>query len=95
MKASEHAFNLVMEQKDFIGSPRFLFMADKNEAKGTEVCNVKECGKPAERSVSGDSAIGAKLNVDEDLKRVHLCKDHYKQYKKSTKKDRLLENLGR
>jgi len=47
-----------------------------------------------ERSVSGDSARKAKLNVDEDLKRVHLCKEHYRQFKKSTKQDRLLDSLG-
>jgi len=67
----------------------------KSEAKGTEVCSVKGCGKPVERSVSGESAREAKLDVEEGLKRAHLCKDHYKQYKKSTKKDRLLDSLGR
>jgi hypothetical protein len=67
----------------------------KSEAKATEACSVKGCGNPAERSVSGESARAAKLKVEEDLKRVHLCKDHYKQYKKSTKQDRLLDSLGR
>lgn len=67
----------------------------KSEVKAAEVCDVKGCGKPAERSVSGESAREAKLSVEEGLKRAHLCKDHYRQYKKSTKKDRKLDSLGR
>ena len=60
-----------------------------------EVCQVTGCGKPAERSVSGESAKEAGLKFEEGLKRVHLCKDHYRQYKKSTKQDRMLDSLGR
>jgi hypothetical protein len=66
----------------------------KSGAPAIEVCDVKGCSNPMERSVSGDSARKAKLNVDEDLKRVHLCKEHYRQFKKSTKQDRLLDSLG-
>ena len=67
----------------------------KSKPKEGEVCQVKGCGKPAERSVSGESAREAGLAVEEGLKRAHLCKDHYRQYKKSTKQDRVLESLGR
>jgi hypothetical protein len=71
-------------------------MADrKSKPREGETCQVKSCGKPAERSVSGESAREAKLDVEEELKRVHLCKEHYRQYKKSTKQDRVLESLGR
>ena len=67
----------------------------KSKPRQGEACEVKGCGKGAERSVSGDSAREAKLPVEEGLKRVHLCKDHYRQYKKGTKQDRVLESLGR
>jgi hypothetical protein len=71
-------------------------MADrKSKPKQGDACQVKGCGKEAERSVSGESAREAGLPVEEGLKRVHLCKDHYKQYKKGTKQDRVLESLGR
>jgi hypothetical protein len=71
-------------------------MAERKSAlRESETCQVKGCGKQAERSVSGEAAKVADLSVDEGLKRVHLCKEHYKQFKKATKKDRVLESLGR
>jgi hypothetical protein len=67
----------------------------KSKPKEGETCQVIGCGKVAERSVSGENAKEANLQVEEGLKRVHLCKEHYRQFKKSTKKDRVLETLGR
>lgn len=67
----------------------------KSAAREGETCQVKGCGKEAERSVSGESATEANLSIEEGLKRVHLCKDHYRQYKKATKQDRVLDSLGR
>ncbi|MBN1110270.1 MAG: hypothetical protein JXA45_05865 [Methanomassiliicoccales archaeon] len=58
-------------------------------------CDVKGCGSEAERSVSGEAAVDAGLKVDEGKKRVHLCKEHYREYKRSSRKDRQLQNLGR
>ncbi len=58
-------------------------------------CEVQGCAKPAERSVSAENAKSAGLKYAEGLKRVHLCKEHYRQFKKQTKKDRVLESLGR
>ncbi len=58
-------------------------------------CEVLDCTKPAERSVSAENAKSAGLQYAEGLKRVHLCKDHYRQFKKETKKDRIIESLGR
>jgi hypothetical protein len=58
-------------------------------------CEVLGCTKPAERSVSAENAKSAGLKFEEGLKRVHLCKDHYRQFKKETKQDRVLESLGR
>jgi hypothetical protein len=70
-------------------------MAERHEGSSQgEICAVKGCGKPAERSISGEAARAAKLDVDEDLRRVHLCKDHYKQYKKASRKDRELDSLA-
>lgn len=58
-----------------------------------EPCDVAGCGKPAERSISKNSAQEANLDVDEDLKRVHLCKEHYKTYKKATKTERKIGSM--
>ncbi len=37
----------------------------------------------------------AGLAVDDSQKRVHLCREHYRQLKKATRKERELESLGR
>jgi len=56
-----------------------------------EKCSVSGCGKEAVRSVSVDKARAAGLNVGSIEKRAYLCKEHYKEYKKKTKKDNTLE----
>ena len=56
--------------------------------KGT-TCSVDGCNEEAVRSVNGPKAKAAGLNVDG--RRVYLCKEHYKTYKKGSKKDRQIE----
>jgi hypothetical protein len=51
-------------------------------------CSVGGCENKAERSMSG-----TKASMDADLglggnKRVFLCREHYKEWKKATKEDR-------
>ncbi len=67
----------------------------RHAMKDIKACSVKGCGSEAERSISGEAAYDAGLKVDEGLKRVHLCKEHYREYKKLSKKDRQLGTLGR
>jgi hypothetical protein len=71
-------------------------MAEPHHKKKLEqTCEIVGCNEPAERSVSTKSAQSIGLSVPEDVnRRVHLCKKHYKEYKKKTKKDRELERLG-
>jgi thymidine kinase len=56
-------------------------------AKGAR-CSV--CGKEAVRSISADKVKAAGLRVGSE-KRAYLCREHYKEYKKKTKKDKQLE----
>ena len=50
------------------------------------------CSKPAERSINIKQAVRSKLELkSSDLRSVHLCKDHYREYKKETKTDRELD----
>jgi len=58
-------------------------------AKG-EKCSVSGCEKQAARSLATERVVSAGLKVGE-ARRSYLCKDHYKEYKKQTKKDNLLE----
>ena len=56
--------------------------------KGT-VCSVNGCNEEAVRSVNGPKAKATGLDVDG--RRVYLCKDHYKEFKKGSKKDKQIE----
>ncbi len=54
-------------------------------------CNVSGCSRDAERSIPVDKAKAAGLKVNSSEKRAYLCKEHYKEYKKGSKKDKTLE----
>lgn len=56
--------------------------------KGTK-CSVTRCESEAVRSISGPKAKATGLDVEG--KRVYLCKEHYKEYKKGSKKARKIE----
>jgi hypothetical protein len=53
-------------------------------------CNVTGCGRDAERSLSAEKVKAAGLRIGVE-RRAYLCKEHYKEYKKKTKKDKKLE----
>ena len=55
-------------------------------------CSVTGCTSPAERSMSRDSVTSSGLKVPGD-RRVFLCHEHYKEWKKATKKDRDLDRV--
>lgn len=54
-------------------------------------CSISNCGKEAVRSISAEKVKSAGLNVSSGEKRAYLCKEHYKEYKKKTKKEKMLE----
>ena len=67
-------------------------MVAKEEAK--KICDVAGCTKEAERSVSPKKVVGSSLSMkNEGSRSAHLCKDHYKTFKKDTKQDRKLDSL--
>lgn len=53
-------------------------------------CSVVGCDNSAVRSLSAEKITSAGLKVDEK-RHAYLCKDHYKEYKKATKKSRMLD----
>jgi hypothetical protein len=57
-------------------------------SKGVK-CSVVGCDEEAVRSVSVAKAKSAGLNVEG--RRSYLCKEHYKEYKKGSKKERQIE----
>jgi len=54
-------------------------------------CSVTGCKNPGERSISRSQLAGSGLSAGGDGRRVYLCHEHYKEWKKSTKKDREAE----
>ena len=58
-------------------------------AKGVK-CSVSGCGQDTVRSLSAEKVRAAGLRVGSE-RRAYLCKEHYKEYKKKTKKDKQLE----
>ena len=58
-------------------------------AKGVK-CSITGCDKISVRSLSRDKVSSAGLKVD-GTRRSYLCREHYKLYKKASKKDKLLE----
>jgi len=54
-------------------------------------CNVSGCGNEAARSISVDKVKAAGLSVSSKENRAYICKEHYKEYKKKSKKDKTLD----
>jgi hypothetical protein len=59
-------------------------------AKGVK-CSVSGCSKEATRSISAEKVKSAGLNIGSGERRAYLCKEHYKEYKKKTKKEKKVE----
>lgn len=58
-------------------------------AKGVK-CSVKNCNNDAIRSIARDKVSNAGLKVN-GSRRAYLCREHYKEYKKGSKKEKILE----
>jgi hypothetical protein len=69
-------------------------MASRSKGEEKKECDVKGCKEEAVRSISSKKASKSGLSVKESKGNVHLCKDHYRDFKKATKEDRKLERLG-
>lgn len=67
----------------------------RHAAKRVHSCDIEGCKADAERSISGRKVekSGMKLSSDPS-KSAHLCREHYREFKKKTKADRTYERLG-
>jgi len=58
-------------------------------------CDIEGCKEDADRSISRKKVDLAGMSVSgEVVGSVHMCKKHYREFKKKTKKDRTYERLG-
>jgi hypothetical protein len=74
-------------------------MAMKHKPRGSspDKCGVSECKEKGHRSLSTKKVQSAlpKLKLRKGVgKRVHLCKTHYKEFKKKTKTEREFDRLA-
>jgi len=60
-------------------------------SEGEETCLVPGCGGVAVRHLSLTEARKAFSSLPEKGRRAPLCRDHYREWKKATKKARQLE----
>jgi len=58
-------------------------------AKGAK-CGVEGCLKEASRSLDAGKVTAAGLKVT-GARRVYLCKEHYKDYKKASRKEKMID----
>ena len=69
-----------------------MALAKHNEAAAK--CDVAGCDNDAERSFNIKQVSKSQLTLkSDDLRQVHLCKEHYKEYKKQTKNEREIDAI--
>ncbi|MBO4798785.1 MAG: hypothetical protein J5494_08475 [Candidatus Methanomethylophilaceae archaeon] len=58
------------------------------------ICDVAGCSSEAERSFNIKQVSKSSLELkDDSIRQVHLCKNHYKKFKKETSNDRSLDQV--
>ncbi|MDR0887660.1 MAG: hypothetical protein LBM39_00535 [Candidatus Methanoplasma sp.] len=69
-------------------------MVSPKHSTTVKACDVSGCENDSERSISLKLVAKSSLKLkDDNLRSVHLCKDHYKALKKETKTDRGLDKV--
>ena len=61
-----------------------------------EVCAVTGCGEPAARSLSAAKVkqVLPELKLENVGRRAHLCRAHYRAFRKKTKEERELDRAA-
>ncbi|MGC8609948.1 MAG: hypothetical protein ACP5LM_01190 [Thermoplasmata archaeon] len=58
--------------------------------KENTICDVSGCSEQAVKSLPREK-VENMFSLKTNSSHIHLCKEHYKQYKKKTKKERDIE----
>jgi hypothetical protein len=65
----------------------------KHDTKA-KACDVAGCDKEAERSINMKQVSQSSLKLkDPGVRSAHLCKEHYKSFKKETRSSRELDQF--
>lgn len=69
-------------------------MAVAKHNEKVEICYVEGCNSDAERSFNYKQVSETDLKLKPgEYNQIHLCKAHYKEFKKQTKKSRVLDRI--
>jgi len=69
-------------------------MAMTKHDRAAKTCDVAGCDKEAERSINLKQVSQSSLRLkDPGVRSAHLCKEHYKVFKKETKTSRGLDQF--
>ncbi len=69
-------------------------MAIAKHNEKVEICYVEGCSLDAERSFSHKQVSETDLKLKPgEYNQIHLCKTHYREFKKQTKKSRVLDRI--
>ncbi|HKM09482.1 MAG TPA: hypothetical protein VJX93_03210 [Candidatus Methanomethylophilaceae archaeon] len=65
----------------------------KQDGKG-DICDVEGCTSESERSINYKQVADTELSLKAiGSRKVHLCKTHYREFKKQTKRTRDLDRI--
>jgi hypothetical protein len=70
----------------------FIFQKNLPLNMSDKSCDVKGCTDLSFKTVPADLAKKV-FTFDDSKTKVHLCKAHYKEYKKKTKQDREVDRM--
>jgi len=69
-------------------------MVSSKRSTDAKTCDIVGCEKESERSISLKQVAKSSLKLkDQNARSAHICKDHYKDYKKETKTSRDLDKI--
>jgi hypothetical protein len=74
-----------------------MFLGSHRHTRPVEAkCDIKNCTKEAERSFPKDKVQNVLTQglKDDVGRRAFLCKEHYKEFKKKTKTERITDRLA-
>ena len=67
----------------------------RRAAEKAHKCDIEGCKEEAERSISRKKLEKAGMGLSGEIgSSAHLCRTHYREFKKKTKDDRTYERLG-
>jgi len=68
----------------------------RSKSKAGDTCSVDKCDEPSKRSLPQKKVRKGlpELKFTATAGRAHLCRKHYKEYKKATKSERTMDRLG-